>query len=180
MPRSKKGAKRVKVESTDVERAAVLVLKNSWSIRQAALEFKVSKSTLARHLKIHKASENEEFQYNARCDINRVFSPEEEEKLANYLKQASQIHYGLTRKQFRILALDFAQVNKKKIPESWITNGLAGKNWYYEFMNRHKDALSLRKPQATSLSRSTSFNRHNVSTFDESASLWASWFIFLI
>lgn len=165
MPRSKQGVKRVKVEGNDVERAAVLVLENNWSIRQAAVECKVSKSTLSRHLKIHKAGNNEVFQYKAHCDINRVFTPEEEETLKNYLQQSSQIHYGLTRKQFRILANDFAQVNKKKVPESWIENGLAGKNWYYEFMNRHKDALSLRKPQATSLSRSTSFNRYNVSTF---------------
>jgi AraC-like DNA-binding protein len=157
MPRSKQELKRLKVESADVERAADLVLQHNWSILRAASECEVSKSTLARHLNMHKAAENQTFQYTSKCNTNRVFSPQEEELLKNYLKQVSLIHYGLTRKKIRILALDFAQVNKKKIPDSWIVNGRVGKNWYYEFMNRQKDALSLRKPQATSLSRSTSF-----------------------
>lgn len=50
-------------------------------------------------------------------------------------------------KQIGILAIYFAQLNKKNVPEYWIENGLAGKTWYYKFMNCHNDALSLRKPQ---------------------------------
>lgn len=165
MPRSKEGIKRKTVNSLDVDRAASLVLQQGWSVRQAALERKVSKSTLARHLNYHKATGNDEFHHVAKNDVRRVFSREEEEALKFYLKQASLMHYGLTRKQLRCLALDFAQVNGRKYPQAWDKDGMAGKNWYYEFMSRHRDALSLRKPQATSLARSTSFNRHNVSTF---------------
>jgi hypothetical protein len=50
------------------------------------------------------------------------------------------------------------------MPNSWKANKNAGKDWLYGFMRRHPD-LSIRKPQATSLSRATSFNVHNVSAF---------------
>lgn len=167
MPRSKTGQKRKKQDSADMLQAAELVLKSGWSVRQAALELKVAKSTLAMHIKQHKLSgrSNEEFSYNPKNDVKRIFRNEEEEMLKNYLKQASMMHYGLTRKQFRCLVFDFAQTNNKMYPERWDRDGMAGKSWYYEFMRRHKDALSLRKPEPTSLARSSSFNRHNVETF---------------
>lgn len=41
---------------------------------------------------------------------------------------------------------------------------MAGRDWFSGFMTRHPD-LSVRRPQATSLSRNTSFNQHNVSMF---------------
>lgn len=165
MPRSKQGIKRNPVDKNSVQAAAHLVLNEEWSVRQAAQECGISKSTLARHLQHHKSSEREEFQYVVKNDVRRVFSDQDEEQLKTYLVHASQMHYGLSRNFFRVLALDFAQVNNKPHPEKWNSEGMAGKNWYYEFMGRHKDALSLRKPQATSLARSTSFNRHNVGVF---------------
>ncbi|XP_065639620.1 uncharacterized protein LOC136072345 [Hydra vulgaris] len=43
-------------------------------------------------------------------------------------------------------------------------NLTAGEDWLYGFMNRFKN-LSLRRPEATSLSRATSFNKTNVAEF---------------
>ncbi|KAL1274196.1 hypothetical protein QQF64_027010 [Cirrhinus molitorella] len=41
---------------------------------------------------------------------------------------------------------------------------MAGASWFTNFMQRHQN-LSIRRPQATSLTRSTSFNEKNVESF---------------
>ena len=53
---------------------------------------------------------------------------------------------------------------KIKIPESWAKNKMAGKEWMTSFLKRNLK-LSIRKPEATSLGRATSFNVENVKVF---------------
>ncbi|CAH2085820.1 unnamed protein product [Euphydryas editha] len=74
--------------------------------------------------------------------------------------------YGLGAKEVRQVAYQMAKINKMKIPISWETNGIAGKDWLRSFRARHKD-LSLKKPEPCSLARATAFNRDNVKTFFE-------------
>nr|CAI5866904.1 unnamed protein product [Callosobruchus analis] len=76
------------------------------------------------------------------------------------------MNYVITRNKAMSFAVQFAKINKKQIPKSWITNGSAGKDWFRGFMVRNPE-LSLRTPEATSLSRSTSFNKKNVTDFYE-------------
>lgn len=46
-------------------------------------------------------------------------------------------------------------------PDKWNDSQIASEDWLRGFMSRHKD-LSVRKPESTSLSRATSFNKTNV------------------
>lgn len=64
----------------------------------------------------------------------------------------------------KTLAYQLANKNGCVYPPSWEANEMAGKDWLTGFLKRHPD-LSLRAPQATSLSRATSFNAHNVQLF---------------
>ncbi|XP_072392377.1 uncharacterized protein [Diabrotica undecimpunctata] len=89
-----------------------------------------------------------------------------ENELESYLITASKIHHGLTRKDTLGLAYQLAVRNGLKIPKNWDTNNSAGIDWLVGFRKRHP-ILSLRKPEATSLSRATSFNRTNVNAFFE-------------
>ncbi|XP_055918583.1 uncharacterized protein LOC129950684 [Eupeodes corollae] len=73
------------------------------------------------------------------------------------------MNYGLTYVQARTLAFQYATL-LKKCPEIWTDNKQAGTEWMKSFMKRHTN-LSLRKPENTSLSRSTSFNKHNIEEF---------------
>lgn len=50
------------------------------------------------------------------------------------------------------------------MPSSWETNQIAGIDWLRGFRKRHPE-LSLRKPEACSLARATSFNKETVTKF---------------
>ena len=84
--------------------------------------------------------------------------------LKDYAVNVSRIQYGLTRTQLKILAYDFAEHNRKIVPQSWAKNLSAGEDWLYGFMNRFK-YLFLRRPEATCSSRATSFNKQLLQSF---------------
>ena len=105
----------------------------------------------------------DEVKYAPNYKCRQVFTNEEEILLTDYVLKAPRIHYGLTRNQLKKLAYDFTYCNRTIVPQSWTKNLTAGEDWLYGFMNRFKD-LSLRRPEATSLSRATSF-KTNVADF---------------
>lgn len=78
--------------------------------------------------------------------------------------RSAAMYYGLTYREVRLLAYNFANKLGRPMPASWNTEKKAGKDWLSGFMRRHPN-LSLRKPQATSLARAMCFNRHNVKMF---------------
>lgn len=78
--------------------------------------------------------------------------------------KASDIYYGLSPKEVRRFAYRYAIACKNKIPQTWTETEMAGSDWFTGFLKRHPQ-LSIRTPQATSLARCTSFNKHNVELF---------------
>lgn len=164
MPRNKQGKKRNCPDLHALQNAANAVRNNNISLRTASKDFEVSRSTLKRYL--IKLDQNVPYESFKNCAVRKIFLDAEEKSLCEYIVAASHMHYGLTRRDLQILAYDFAKINNKSIPASWENKGRAGKQWYLDFVKRRK-TISLRKPQATSLARSTSFNKHNVSTFFE-------------
>lgn len=163
MPRSKTGIKRKQIDPERLSAAIKAVKMENMSNRSAAERYGVARRTLERHLE---KWENGIFEYKQNNDVQKVFSDEQESMLEQYLVISSKMLYGLSRIEAQKLAFNFAKANNIKYPISWDKNEKAGKSWYYSFMARHQ-RISLRKPQATSLSRATSFNRHNVNNFFE-------------
>lgn len=164
MPRSKLGKKRIKPISCNVVQAAEACLSKQLSLRCAAKQYNISKSTLARHIKNHLLSGQDNFVYNNSQNVKQVFTDIQETELVNYISECANMHYGLSTKEVRRLAYDYAKVNKTTYPASWDVHQKAGKTWFSYFLKRHSD-ISLRKPQATSLARSTAFNKTNVNLF---------------
>lgn len=164
MPRSKTGKKREAVNASNIEAAVNDVVVNNIQLRQAARIHNVSKTTLARHIQLHRESGNTHFKYSATNAVKQVFTSEEENDLEEYLSFSARLNYGLNKNEVRVLAYQYAVANDKKMPEQWKIAKKAGREWLRWFLKRHL-TLSLRKPEATSLGRSTSFNKKNVAAF---------------
>ena len=96
--------------------------------------------------------------------VLQVFNSKEEKCIVEYIIKCSKMFYGLSVKQTRRLAWEYAKANASIFPESWNTNKEAGLDWYYDFLKRNPE-LSLRSPEATSIARATAFNLHNVNHF---------------
>ncbi|CAH1985292.1 unnamed protein product [Acanthoscelides obtectus] len=150
-------------------RAARLVRLGS-SIRKAAADFNVNYRTLTRYCKKLPESELLDDRVVAPSisvgyiKNHLVFEPELENHLVEYVLTAPDIYFGLSPKEVRGLAYEFANANSLKMPENWKLHKIAGPDWFSAFLKRHP-VLSIRKPEATSLARASSFNKTNVNAF---------------
>ena len=94
----------------------------------------------------------------------QIFNKEQEASLTEYLLKLAQIFHGIGPKEVRRMAYDCVIKYEISVPETWHTNKMAGRDWMSAFLKRNT-SLSIRKPEATSLSRATSFNKSNVQEF---------------
>ena len=92
------------------------------------------------------------------------FSGEQELTLVKYLKNSSTMLHGVTPNQTRQLAYGLAERYKLDMLLKWRDNRLAGKDWLNGFLKQNP-SLSIRRPEETSLVRTTAFNQHTVTVF---------------
>lgn len=129
------------------------------SVNSASIQYNIPEATLRRFVK---KQNNLEDLPTSGGRFKRTFSNEQERELANYLKEFNVMAFGLTSKECRKLAYEYAEQNN--ITHQFNNDlKLAGKDWLISFMKRHN--LSLRTPESTSLGRLMSFNRVEVTRF---------------
>ena len=122
-------------------------------------------SLLQKRLEAVQLSQVSSFQLQVGHTKNRlVFSEMQEMQLVEYVDKAAKLYYGLSPKEIRKLAYEFARANKVNMPVKWSECETAGADWFTGFLRRHPQ-LSIRTPEATSLGRATCFNSVNVSLF---------------
>lgn len=145
-----------------IRNAVKRVLEGHKSVSGAAKEFEIDRKTLGRY--VNKVKNNLETSFVADHVSSQIFSDGQEILLEKYLIHSSKLNYGLSPQTARKFTYQFAVANNKKMPENWKNNESASYDWLRGFMKRHP-ALSLRTPQATSLSRGTAFNQTTVEEF---------------
>ena len=91
------------------------------------------------------------------------------ENADKHIRDLDRRFHGIGPVKVRELAYEFAKRNQiSKMPEKWDETQRAGADWLKGFMERNR--LSCRKPEATSLGRSTAFNKTTVSKFFDNIS----------
>lgn len=154
-------------KSPDEIKAAVEEVKSGSSIREVSRNYTISFSALQRHVARAKSlADGETFEHKPNLSVRQIFTSEQEERMVKYLQKCSKMHYGLTSTDTRKLAYKYAKGLNINIPEKWNDDKKAGREWLFGFLRRNP-RLGLRTPEATSLSRSTSFNKYNVDQFFE-------------
>ena len=133
------------------------------SLKGTAKSHNINVMTLKRYLRKQKAQESD-ISNESNYKPFQIFYDKEENLLCEYLKTSSKLHHGLTPVQLRKLVFQYAMNIDKKVPESWKSEKCAVYDWYIGFMDRNK-TLAPRTPEATSLNRAISFNKHNVDIF---------------
>ncbi|CAG4958823.1 unnamed protein product [Colias eurytheme] len=163
MPRPKNKERKIGKHTKEDMMSALQMVQNGNSIRTAAKTCKIPYATLRRYVK-NKSEHGDNISLVPRYDINKVFTEEHEQILLKYYKDCALMFYGLTVKECRKVAYEMAMRNGIKMPSSWKRDQLAGLEWFRFFKKRHPD-ISVKKPEAVSLARATSFNRETVAIF---------------
>lgn len=171
----KRKKNRPEIPSSVMRNAIKHVFNRTMSVRRAAFEFNIPKSTLHDRIAKMKKKGQKEIASDSGNDSDsgeelskyatrQVFTPREEVELEEYMKVSSKMFYGLTYRCARTLAFEYASKINKNYPQTWNEKKMAGVEWMRSFMKRHP-RLSYRKPENTSIARATSFNKSNVDHF---------------
>ena len=94
---------------------------------------------------------------------NMIFSPSMEADLADHIKNLGRRYHGLSKDKCRKLAYEFAVKNGIKISQKWSDEEKASQDFWLGF--RHRNNLTIRAPEATSIARASAFNAHTVRAF---------------
>lgn len=136
--------------------AALEAVRSGMKIRKAADRFQIHESTIRKYLKKGNAIE-------PTLGRKPVFSKAQEKDISDHLLCLAKSFYGISKLELRKIIYEYAEKNKIKHPFCKLTK-MAGYNWVNGFLTRNP-GLSIRKPEATSLSRIVGFNKTEVTRF---------------
>jgi len=140
--------------------SALADMRNGCGVKETARKFSIPPKTLRRHRDAGVKNPGKVLLGKQR---RGHFTDQQEAELVGYIKQMEHALYGLTTSDLRRLAFELSIKLGLNITP-WVEKGIASKDWLMGFLKRHPD-LSLRCPEATSISRAVGFNKPQVEKF---------------
>ena len=115
MPRKQDRKTTIGMTSAQTMKAAAeSVVSGEKSLSAAANDNGIPKTTLFRYVvKMRKAGDRDAVKFSPNYKVRQVLTDDEESLLADYLLTASKLHHGLSPKEARTLAFEFATANCK-------------------------------------------------------------------
>lgn len=111
-------------------------------VKEAARQYGIKRTTLQSRIKTllkersleeicrdDSGNESDEAapKYSSKYTAKQVFTRNQEAELSDYIKKSSNLHYGLSYKQIRTVAYEFAKsIPDCNMPENWERNKIAG------------------------------------------------------
>ena len=126
----KRKTERGKVPLDVMKEASERVINENCKIRAVAKEYQICHVTLYRFVRRIKAKGTATCGY---IGNRQIFSKDQERMLAEHVKKASSIYFGLSPTEVRKLAFQGAVKNKIKIPDKWTEAEMAGTDWFSGF-----------------------------------------------
>jgi hypothetical protein len=138
---------------------AVAAVEGGMSLKKAAKDFHVPRTTLRRKLKLKRCGSS------IKTVLGRptILKPHQELELVNIILNYEARLFGMTLIDIRRLVFQYCEANKIKHSFNQ-AHKMAGEDWAAGFLRRHQN-LSVRKPEAVSIFRAAGFNREKVSRF---------------
>jgi len=152
--------KNLRVQWSDEDAGnAVAAVEGGMSLKKAAKDFNVPRTTLRRKLKLKRQGSSIKTVLGRPTILN---SQQELELVAMILNYEERL-FGMTLIDIRRLVFQFCEMNKIRHSFNQ-SHKMAGEDWASSFLKRHRN-LSVRKPEAVSIFRAAGFNREKVSRF---------------
>lgn len=111
MPRIYKPTKntnvRTPLDGDKIKEAVLCVIRDGATFKGTAKKFNLNVMTLKRYVRAQMAS-NGEISFVPNYHKSQIFTKAEEDMLSGYLEKASKLHHGLTSKQTRQFAYEYA------------------------------------------------------------------------
>lgn len=108
-----------------LRRAAIDVTEKGVSERQAAAIHGVSRTTLKRFILATSPEKCKIGSYQGVAEAQSVFTLEQAQELAKHIKAVDDVFHGMSARQCRELAYQYASRNKLYIPKSWENQEIA-------------------------------------------------------
>lgn len=152
----KRITQRAKWTEEEMESAINDIVNNVKKLREAARAYNIPVMTLSDRVK------SRDFKKPA-LGHKTVFTIIQESEIAEQVLLLAKAFYGISSVELRRLVYEYAETNGIPHPFNKSTK-LAGQDWLHGFLKRNS-RISVRKPEATSLSRITAFNKQEVDLF---------------
>jgi hypothetical protein len=140
--------------SCQLQSAIDAVNERKMSVREAAKEFQVPKSTICDHV-IEK--------HIRKCGHQTAFSYKEEKRIAKCLIFSSQYGWPCDRRDLAAMVNNYALLTKKKVP--WDTGKGPGIDFIRGYEKRWEHLLSRRKVETLTVARAKSLNADCIQQF---------------
>ncbi|XP_048001893.1 uncharacterized protein LOC125238588 [Leguminivora glycinivorella] len=127
-----------------MQAAAYAVLHEGQTLRTVAKAVNICHASLFRFIKKLKSGDNPTVGYKPRL----LFSASQEHEIVKQLAKYAKVYSGLSMDEVRRLSCQLAKRWKYVIPEAWVKNNTASKEWAEKFVKRHSFPLKPVKGKA--------------------------------